>query len=303
MTLRIRFGWAAGILLAGIVGVVVYYLLNKKELLKYVVPEITKITLIEADIHSDTAFIKIHAIAQNKAPYHISVDSIICDLSIGGTKLLSEKEHVGLSQEPNQADTVLFTVKVPISRTQNKINSLQDQDSTGLSLHVTIVYSSRKIEFTKNETIEVPIPPRLRIVKTEQRSVKPFKKELKTDLYLEIINDGKNLDLSIHDLRYRITIGHDLTTRGKYGKSIYIKPRSGEVLVFPLHFRMQQPAATILKVWTDTDRVPYHLRLDAAIDAGKMKRIPVIIRGSGTLEMRKEKEHREKRRAERKRDG
>jgi LEA14-like dessication related protein len=291
MTLRIRARWVVLILLAGITGVVVYYLTHKKELLKYVVPEITKITLIEADIHSDTAFLQIHAIAQNNAPYRISVDSILCELSLDGTKLLSEKQYVGLSQEPDQADSITFYVKVPISRTKNKIESLQQQDTTGLTLHATVIYSSRKLNFTKNETIEVPVPPRLRIVKTVRKTVQPLKKDLTADLYLEIVNEGKNLDLRIRDLGYRLTIGKDLSTRGKYGKAIAIKPRSAAVLKFPLHFRMNRPAATIVKVWTDTDRVPYHLRLDGKIDAGRMKRIPFIINGYGSLEIVKEEKN------------
>jgi LEA14-like dessication related protein len=297
MTLRIRFRWVWWILLAGIIGVVIYFLTHKKELLKFVVPEITKITLVEADIHSDTAFLKIHAIAQNNAPYRISVDSILCELSLDGTRLLSENQYIGLSQAPKEADTISFRVKVPISRTQQKIQSLQKQDTTGISLRATIIYSTRKLNFTKNKTIDVPIPPRLRIVKTVKRSVQPLKKDLKADLYLEIVNEGKNIDLKIRDLSYTLAIGKDLSTRGKYGKDIAIRPRSAEVLKFPLDFRMNRPVSTILKVWTDTDRVPYRLRLDGKLDAGKLKGVPFIIRGSGTLEIVKE----EKKRAEKKR--
>jgi hypothetical protein len=44
--------------------------------------------------------------------------------------------------------------------------------------------------------------------------------------------------------------------------------------------------------------VPYRLRLDGKLDAGKLKRIPFVIYGSGTLEIVKE----EKQRAEKKRE-
>jgi len=267
-------------------GLAAYLLTHKQKLLRYVVPEITKITLIEADIHNDTAFIDVYAIAKNNAPYRIDVDSIECELWLGGTKLLSEKEYVGLSQQPKESDTVKFSVTLPVSGTRDKILSLRRKgDSTGLSLHASIIYSSRKLSFDRNKQIEVPIPPRFRIVKTERRSVKPLQKDLKADLYLEITNEGKNLDLQIHDLSYDLVIGSDLSTRGKYGHDIVIKPQTSKTLIFPLDFRMNHPAATILKVWTDVDRVPFKLTLKGYIDAGNMKRIPTVIHGAGKLEI------------------
>jgi LEA14-like dessication related protein len=294
-----RFKYVALLLLLVLGGGTAYYLTHKQKLLKYVVPEITKITLIEADIHHDTAFIDVYAIAQNNAPYPINIDSIVCDLSLGGTKLLSEKQYIGLSQLPQQSDTVKFSITLPISRTRDTIVSLKRQnDSTGLSLHATVIYSSHKLSFTKNKEIEVPIPPQFKILKTVKKSVRPFRKDLKADLYLAIINDGKDLDMNIHDLSYKIVIGNDLSTSGKYGKKIIIDPQTSKTLVFPLDFRMHHPASTILKVWSDQDRVPFRLTLKGYIDVGKMKRVPVIIHGSGKLEIVNE----EKRRQQKKRE-
>lgn len=280
------------VLLLMIAGTVVYFMVNKKAALSFILPEIKKITLIKAHIHSDTAYVEIYAIAQNNAPYKISIDSIVCDLSLGGTKLLSEKEHIGLSQKSHQADTVHFSVKIPISHTRNTIQHLQSQDTAGLSLHASIIYSVRKLNFSKNKQIDVPIPPRIRILKTEKKSLKLLKKDLKVDLLLEIINDGKNLNTTIQDLHYQLRIGQDLDTKGVFKKTVMIRPHSSVQLKIPIDFNMEHPAATLIKVWTDNDRVPYNLRLTGFIDAGKMHRIPVIIDVAGTMEIVKaKKEH------------
>ncbi|TSJ42298.1 hypothetical protein [Fluviicola chungangensis] len=313
MTLKIRLWPVILIVCLGIGGYLIYLLIQKQKMLNLLIPEVTEITLIKANIHQDTAFVEVNTIVVNKAPYPMNIDSIVCDLSLGGTKLISTSQYVGLRQESGDTDSVRFSVNIPISHTRNKILSLQDQDSTGITIEATIVYSGLKVPFIKSKKIEVPVPPKFKVIKTEKK-VKLFKKDIQAQLFLGIINEGKNLSLDLHDLQYRITIGNDLASKGKFPMDVSIRPQSSQVLKLPLNLKMKHPLATIFKVIGDKDRVPFHLMLSGYLDAGKMKRIPTVIFASGYMEIvneqkkkaekkwekEKKKEERKEKREERK---
>ncbi|MES2555245.1 MAG: hypothetical protein V4604_03790 [Bacteroidota bacterium] len=285
MTLRIRFRFVLMLLLFGICGIGIYIFIKKQKMMNLLIPEMTEITLIKADIHDDTAFIEVNAVVVNRAPYPMHIDSIVCDLSLGGTKLVSTNQYVGVHQESGDVDTVSFSVKIPISHTREKIDSLQNQDSTGVAIHATIVYSGFRLNLAKGKRIQVPVPPELRIIKTERKELRLLKKNVQVDLFVEVTNDGKNLSLDIHDLQYELTIGNDLTTKGRYPEDLSIRPMSSMILKFPMNFTMNHPMKTIRKVWTDNDRVPFRIMLSGYLDAGTMKRIPVVIFASGKMEI------------------
>lgn len=273
------------LLLIATAALVVFLYIRRQKMLNLILPEMTEITLIKADIHSDTAFVEVSAIVVNRAPYPMNIDSIVCDLSLGGTTLVSTSQYVGIRQESGESDTVSFSVNIPIGETRKKIQSLQGSDSTGVSINATIVYSGYRLNLARGKQIEVPVPPQLRVIRTEQTELNLAKKNVKVDLFLQIINDGKNLSLSIEDLQYDLTISNDLTTKGKYKKDVYIEPFSATVLKFSLDFTMINPKGTIRKIWTDNDRVPFRLMLSGYLSAGKMKRIPVVLFVSGELEL------------------
>lgn len=298
MILKIRLKFVFLILLLGAIGVAVFIYIRKQKMLNLILPEMTEITLIKAEIRNDTAFVEVSAIVQNKALYPMNIDSIVCDLSLGGTKLVSTSQYVGVNQQPGESDTVTFSVNIPIQRTQDKIRSLQNQDSTGIAIHATIVYSDFRLNLSKGKRIEVPVPPKLRVVKTERKDLNILKKDVQVDLFVEITNEAKKLSLDIHDIQYELTVGDDLHTQGKYGKDVFIRPFSSIVLKFPLDFTMHHPLETIRKVWLDNDRVPIRIKLSGYLDVGEMKRIPVVIFASGQVEMVNE----EKKKAEKKRE-
>jgi LEA14-like dessication related protein len=215
----------------------------------------------------------------------MNIDSIICDLTLGGTKLISVSQYVGLEQESGDADSVKFSVNIPISHTRNKIKSLQSQDSTGIKIEAAIVYSGFKIPFVKSQKIEVPVPPRIRLLKTQNIEVKLFKKRASADMSLLLINEGKNLSLDLHDIQYELTVGNDLFTKGKFQKDLSIRPESSQILRFPIAVKIAHPGKTIAKIISDKDRLPFRVKLSGYLDVGKMKRIPVVIFASGKMEL------------------
>jgi len=295
---RTRFNYFLLFLILGLGVLTMIIYVRRQKLLNLLLPEMTEITLVRGEIHNDTLFLNVNAIVLNKAPYDMRIDSIVCDLTLGGTNLVSTSQYVGINQKSGESDTVSFAVNVPISRTRREIRSLQGQDSTGVAIHATIVYSGLRIKLTKGKKIEVPVPPELRVIKTERTDLKLLKKDVKVDLFLEVINNGKNLSLDIEDLQYELTISNDLVTKGKYQKDVYIRPYSSLVLKFPLDFTMKHPAATIVKVWTDNDRVPFRLMLSGYLNVGKMKRVPVVLFASGKMEMVNEQRNRAQKKRE-----
>ena len=119
----------------------------------------------------------------------------------------------------------------------------------------------------------------------EIKDIYIVKKNVKVDLFLQMINSGKNLSVGIEDIQYKLTLGDDLKTNGKYEKDVHIEPFSSTTLKFALDFEMLNPRATIVKVWTDQDRVPFRLQLSGYLSVGKMERIPVVLFVSGNTEL------------------
>ena len=78
---RSRFGWfwLAVLLAIGVLVMIIY--IRKQKLLNLLLPEMTEITLIKAEVRNDTAFINVDAVVKNKAPYDMNIDSIVCDVS------------------------------------------------------------------------------------------------------------------------------------------------------------------------------------------------------------------------------
>jgi len=298
--LRIKFRYILLILLLG-TGLSVYLYIRKQKLLNLILPEVTEITLVKVEIHQDTASIDVYAVVENKAPYPMNIDSIVCDLSLGITKLVSTSQYIGLRQESGEKDTVLFSFDIPISRTREKILSLQGQDSTGIEIQASIVYSGYKLNLARSKMIEVPVPPQFRVIRTERKDFSFLKKEVRVDLFLELINEGKNLSLDIHELHYELTLGDDLKTKGKLGKDVYIRPESSLVLKFPLLFHMDRPLEVVRKVWSDNDRVPFYLELSGYIDVQKMKHIPIVLITRGKLEIVNEEKKKAQKRSDKKR--
>lgn len=306
MTLRLRAWPIILILLLGGVGYLIYFLIERHKMLNLLLPEVTEITLVKADIRQDTAFVEVNMILTNKAPYEMNIDSIVCDLSLGGTKLLAVSQYVGLRQQSGQSDSVMFSVNIPISHTRNKIMSLQNQDSTGITIEAAIVYSGLRVPFVRSQKIEVPVPPKIKLLKTENLEVKLFKKKVTADLFLQIINEGKNLALDLHDIQYELTVGNDLATKGKF-RDVSIKKQSSQILKFPLNVNLLHPGKTIGKIINHKDRLPFKVKISAYLDFGKLKRIPVVIFASGRMELvnevknkAKKKREREKKKEERK---
>lgn len=295
--LRIRLAWVWLIILLGIGALILIIYIRKQKLLNLLLPEMTEITLVRGEIRNDTLFVSVNAVVENKAPYDMNIDSIVCDLSLGGKTLVSTSQYIGIRQKSGESDTISFSFDIPISQTRRQIRSLQGQDSTGASVHATIVYSGYRLNLNKAKKIEVPVPPQLRVLKTERKDLKLLKKEVEVDLVLEVTNNGKNLSLDIEDLQYDLKLGDDLATKGKYPHDVHIRPYSSIVLNFPLDFTMNHPGTTIMKIWTDNDRVPYRVMLSGYLNVGEMKRVPVVLFATGSMELvNDEKKKAEKRR-------
>ncbi|MGV3609562.1 MAG: hypothetical protein ACO1N0_01345 [Fluviicola sp.] len=298
MTLRIRLWPVILLLLFGGVGYLIYFLIERHKMLNLLLPEVTEITLVKATIRQDTAFVEVNMILTNRAPYKMNIDSLVCDLSLGGTKLLAISQYVGLSQESGQSDSVTFAVDIPISHTRNKILSLQDQDSTGITIEAAVVYSGLKVPFMTSKKIEVPVPPKIRLLKTENLEVKLFKKKVTADLFLQIINEGKNLALDLRGIQYELEIGDDLDTKGKL-QDISIKKQSSQILKLPLDLHLLHPGKTIGKVLNHKDRLPFRVKISGFLDFGKLKHIPVVIFASGRMELVNEEKNKAKKKQKR----
>lgn len=65
------------ILLIGvIIGGVLYYVLNPKKALKFVLPAVSEINYIHVDLSRDSIVTELYVTVQNKMPYKITIDTV-----------------------------------------------------------------------------------------------------------------------------------------------------------------------------------------------------------------------------------
>jgi len=279
------------LLLAGIGVIAIFF--NPKKGLKLVLPDLNDITLINAAIKNDTAYVDINMVLENKSIFKLDLDTLFYKITLADSLLFNQTQVLNIRQKPGNVDTLDLPLKIPVTKTMGTVKSLQNQDSTYLDIEAYIVYNtvfgSKKIPVSKKIKIKVPVPPQIKVNQMEITNVNLGDKTVDLRADVTIINKGDMLDLNIHEVHYNLTLGENLVTSdGVYSKPISIKPSSETRVIIPVTVKVNKIAKTAWKYFTN-EEVPYHIDLRAKLDENSFyqkSNIPLEAKAEGKAKLR-----------------
>ncbi len=277
-----------------IAGFILYYVYNPKKAISFAFPDLHRISNVNALIKNDSAFIDISLVLQNKNPYNLDIDTIVFEIKLADTLVAKQTMPLNIKQSRFDEDTVILPLNLKVHQMMHLIRSLQKQDSTTLEVKGYIVYETifgrAKIDIDKNMNIDVPVPPKIKVLKVERQGFNLKDKIMKVNASIEIINDGKRLDVELSDVHYEMTVKETLHTKGTYSKLIVVKPQSTITLNIPMEVEIYHPLKTAFKIATNDDKMNYVLHLTFMAKeyvSEKELKSPTEITATGELELKK----------------
>jgi LEA14-like dessication related protein len=286
--------WIIAIVIILLIGIgVIAIFFNPKKGLKLVLPDLDDITLVNAVIENDTAYVDVNMVLENKSIFKLDLDTLFYKIVLADSVLFNQTQVLNLRQKPGDANTFKLPLKIPISKTMHTVKSLQNQDSTYLEIDSYIVYNTifgtKKIPVSKKVKIKVPVPPEIKVNKVEISKVNLGSKTVDLNATVTIANKGELLDLNIHEVAYHLVLGEDLVTSdGVYNKPITVKPLSETRVEIPVTVKVNRIMKTAWKYVTN-DEVPYHIDVKAQLDENSFyhkTNIPVEAKAKGKAKLR-----------------
>ncbi len=273
-----------------------FYVYNPKKAVNLILPDLSKITYINAFVQKDSVETKVDVIVQNKSPYKLTIDSVYFEVKLNDKQLIQELVPVELEQFRYQTDTIELPINLSRKKLKSILEGLKGTDSTTITANCYVVYNTIfghvKLKYNKTLPIPVPIPPKIKVVKVERKKYSLRDKTLYTVIQLEIINKGKNIDVQLKNIHYHLQIENSISTEGTIDKTVLIKPSSTASLEIPVAIELAHPLKTAIAILTDNDQMHYTLHLtgdliENMVDKGKRDPIPVEVNATGMLELKK----------------
>lgn len=274
-----------------------YYYFNPKKAMLMVFPNLEGITGIYANIGSDSAHTTVDLVLKNQSPFKLVIDTVYLKVELNNIMLAEQTVAVRLDQEKHQTDTVKFPLNISVKKIRKTIEDLSAVDSTDLKITSYAVYNTFlgkvKMPVERIIRIAVPVPPKIKVLKVERGKFHLRDKQLDATISIEIINKGKNVDIKLTDIHYKLVVKDNFETDGMLQQSIRIKPGSTQVIDIPVVIKIDRPLKTLMNIATDNDTYPYSLYMNCMLKEMQIKAeerlIPVEITNQGKMEIKKEK--------------
>lgn len=275
-----------------IVSIICYYIFNPGKAINLIFPGINEISFVHIDLKKDSALLKLYVFIQNKMPYKMVIDTLNFEIKLNGFKMVEETLPVQIDQKWFETDTIELPVHIPLKEIKKTIGDLQGQDSTDMEINFDIVYNTligrEKININRKIRIATPIPPKITILKLEHKKYNLNDKTIEAVLKIEIINNGKNIDMQLDEISYNLQILNTLISKGIVNRPIDIKPRSSQIIDIPIIIEYSSPFRTAWLIVTNNDILKYDLNLKCKVKVNTLKdfkQIPVEIDATGTMEL------------------
>lgn len=287
--------WIIAIVIVLLIGIgIIAIFFNPKKGLKLVLPDLDDITLVNATIENDTAYVDVDMLLENKSIFKLDLDTLFYRIVLADSLLFNQTQVLNIRQKAGDVNTFKLPLKIPISKTMHTVKSLQKQDSTYLEMDSYIVYNTvfghAKIPVSKRVKIKVPVPPEIKVNRLELDKISVADKTVNLRVAVAIINKGELLDLNIHGISYHLELGENLVTSdGVYNTPIRVKPLSETRVEIPVTVKVNRIVKTAWKYLTN-DELPYHIDVKAQLDENSFyhkSNIPVQAKAEGRAKLRK----------------
>ena len=281
------------LLIAGLLGVIVYYVLRPIDAFKLIFPKINEISNVHVDVRNDEVNAKIYAVVQNENPYPLVIDTFYYQLKLNDIELMERKVPLQLDQDQNEIDTVEIPLQFSIKQVKEVISKLDGKDSTDAETNGYIIYNTiigqKKLSINKKIRIAVPVPPEIKILKLKLKTFRIGDKTAEVIMKIEIINKGKYIDMQLNGIRYNLKLEDTFSSEGYIDRLIKISPGSSQVLEIPASVIFDRPLRTAVEVVFNKDKVKYDVSLHTNVKINMFKKLntfPMEVIASGTTELK-----------------
>ena len=120
------------VMIFGIISGILYFFLNPKLALDLAVPEFNKLGPVSARVNNDVVYINTSVVLTNKSPYSLEIDTLNCELKLGGKVMVSKSMTEVFNLTKRQTDTIPIRLAVSLTNFREILKGLQGQDSTQL---------------------------------------------------------------------------------------------------------------------------------------------------------------------------
>lgn len=268
------------ILLVGVIlGGVLYYVLNPKKALNFVLPALSEVNYVHVDMSRDSIVTELYVTVQNKMPYKITIDTVHFEIKLNDHKAARETLPVNIALPFRESDTLKIPInfsKAGIKRMSNSITT----DSIDLIANFYVVYNTflgkQKVYYSKEERILAPQLPELKVLNVKAGKISLRNKTVDASIKLQITNKGKYVDLELEDLTYNLQVKDVLVTKGVYNKTVRVKPASTTTIDVPVVINYDTPVKTLWKIITDNDDSAYKLNIRTQVKVKNFEKINII---------------------------
>lgn len=271
------------------IGVTAY--IYRKQIVAHFVPAVEQIGDIFINVKNDTTFISSKLALKNKSLFKIKIDSIKYQVSLFDKVYLKSQKFVGLDLLANDEDTIDFALKIPYLTILKDLKvERKKADSANYSINVSLLYSTvfGKIEIPINHSakLKIPQPPEINIVDIKYDILRM--NHIIADVKIEVINHS-DVELSINDIKYKMSVLNRGNIDGNFKKVINIKPNGKTIVIVPIEIIIKHIGKIIYEVIFNKDQYDYTLTLDALVEstAPFKQSFQLRITKNGTMELKK----------------
>ncbi len=287
-----KFLKTTGVILIVLSALAVIGYFSRKQLIKQVLPEVEKVEIESITVVDDSAFVRINILLRNKN--WTSYELNYADITLSNDSLVLV-HYVNDSLYTLKEDEVrIFPIAfaVPIKDAIARIRSLQDHDSTTISIKgfasFTTMFGTTKREFTKELHVQVPTPPKITLgeliylgeEKQGDQNYYAFR------MKVQVINLN-NKEFWFKDVSYDMNAGKQIKSVGKIPQDIRILPEDTAHLDVPFRISIDNEVALFFNILFNNDVVTYNLNVKGTVaSVGGLKQdIPATFNTSGQVEL------------------
>jgi hypothetical protein len=277
------------VLILATVGTIGY--LARRQLLKQVLPEVELVEIDNITVIDDSAYVRINVLLRNKSWTSYELNSADFTLSNDSLVLVHYANDSTQRLDVNQVRVFPISFVVPIKDAIRRIRSLQDRDSTVISIKgwatFTTMFGQTRKEFSKELSVEVPTPPKIKLgeliylgeVKGEE-SYYAFR------MKLQIVNLNKK-EFWFKDVKYKMNAGKQIESHGKIPGDIRILPMDSVNMEIPFRITIDKEVSLFFKILFNNDIVTYNLNINGTVVsvAGLQQDIPASFNTTGQVEL------------------
>ncbi|MBI5539449.1 MAG: LEA type 2 family protein [Bacteroidia bacterium] len=241
----------------------------RKKIVEHFIPTVQQIGEIHVVVKNDTAYINSKLVVRNKSFYKIKIDSIKYKVSLFDKVYLNNQKYLGVALQAKGVDCINFSLKIPYKAILNDLSIERKKgDSVSYQINIFLQYSTVlgkvEIPIEKSALIKIPQPPEINIIEITYSKI--GMKSILANAKVEIINYS-NVNLSIKDISYTMSILKRGKLNGNLKQQVNIKPNRSTFINLPIEVNLKNIGKIFFEVIFNNDNYDYTLTLNAILES------------------------------------